>query len=601
MVTSTARAGTSRCSRWDKMKKLLSIILMLLAIIPAVIAGTTYTLTAPADLTITTDTSMLFNWTVVVTGATVPGMTTWVYLSPVNNKTGVINTTAVVSNNTWRNVTISGLSVGFYKWYLVTNTSAGNTTSTMRWFEVRDTTNQTYFRWENESGFQAMKLDKNLGDLTVTRNTVVGGQLNASGATNLFSTLSVNGTATPYSNASFNLGSISLLWKQLFVNDITAFNDINATGKMNAATLNTGQGDNELYAMNQNVRTSDTVTFGGVISSGDVNATAEMNAATLNTGQGDNELYAMNQNVRTTDAVTFAGMTSNGNVVVTGNLTVIGSEIVANVTNLNVNGSVLPYLSDTFTLGGSAQIWNHIYGNILTIADIIASDDINTTGKMNAATLNTGQGDNELYAMSQNVRSTDNVTFNNVSATYFNGNSTWQHQSYPSACPANSAITLLGDAVTCTDGLYTYVQMAANIGNWSADKASYALDSRVTAVNNTANSLGNWSADKASYALDSRVTLVNDTANSLGNWSADKASYLALAGGTMTGNIIMNSKNVTGATYFNVASQDISGQLNMTGSNQVIWFANNASITTNATCLLLRSPNGSGVQAVCDT
>jgi hypothetical protein len=35
-------------------------------------------------------------------------------------------------------------------------------------------------------------------------------------------------------------------------------------------------------------------------------------------------------------------------------------------------------------------------------------------GSLTAPTLNTGQGNNELYAMDQNVRTTDNVTFNNV-------------------------------------------------------------------------------------------------------------------------------------------------------------------------------------------
>jgi hypothetical protein len=54
-----------------------------------------------------------------------------------------------------------------------------------------------------------------------------------------------------------------------------------------------------------------------------------------------------------------------------------------------------------------------------------------------------------------------------------------------------------------------------SLGNWSADKASYALDSKV-------DSLGNWSGDKADYALDSKV-------DSLGNWSADKVSYLLIA------------------------------------------------------------------------
>jgi hypothetical protein len=52
-----------------------------------------------------------------------------------------------------------------------------------------------------------------------------------------------------------------------------------------------------LGAMDQNVRTTDAVTF-----------------TTVNTGQGANELYAMNQDVETTDAVEFAGLTINGTV-----------------------------------------------------------------------------------------------------------------------------------------------------------------------------------------------------------------------------------------------------------------------------------------------
>jgi hypothetical protein len=57
---------------------------------------------------------------------------------------------------------------------------------------------------------------------------------------------------------------------------------------ISAATINTGNGDYELYAMNQNVATTSAVTF-----------------STVNTGQGANELYDMNQNVLTTSDVTF--------------------------------------------------------------------------------------------------------------------------------------------------------------------------------------------------------------------------------------------------------------------------------------------------------
>ncbi|MDI3544394.1 MAG: hypothetical protein PWQ28_675, partial [Candidatus Woesearchaeota archaeon] len=67
---------------------------------------------------------------------------------------------------------------------------------------------------------------------------------------------------------------------------------LHVNGNFYANTVNTGIGNTEVYLMNQNVRTTDAVTF-----------------STVNTGQGANELYAMNQNVRTTDSPTFTRLT----------------------------------------------------------------------------------------------------------------------------------------------------------------------------------------------------------------------------------------------------------------------------------------------------
>ena len=62
--------------------------------------------------------------------------------------------------------------------------------------------------------------------------------------------------------------------------------DVHASGSIIGTKLNSGLGDYELYAMNQNVQTTDPVTF-----------------ATINTGYGACEI---GQNLRTTDGVTFA-------------------------------------------------------------------------------------------------------------------------------------------------------------------------------------------------------------------------------------------------------------------------------------------------------
>ena len=100
--------------------------------------------------------------------------------------------------------------------------------------------------------------------------------------------------------------------------------DVTSDAAVTFATVNTGQGANELYAMNQDVETTDAVTFATVNTGQGANelyamdqavqTTDAVTFATVNTGQGANELYAMNQDVETTDAVTFAGLTSTADL-----------------------------------------------------------------------------------------------------------------------------------------------------------------------------------------------------------------------------------------------------------------------------------------------
>jgi len=122
---------------------------------------------------------------------------------------------------------------------------------------------------------------------------------------------------------------------------------VRTTDAVTFATVNTGQGANELYAMNQNVQTTDAVTF-----------------ASVDTGQGANELYAMNQNVRSSDGVTFGSVTSDGSIIgktdtitrfnfdgSTGITTIATASVEQNLTvggDLIVNGD-LTYLNTTNT------------------------------------------------------------------------------------------------------------------------------------------------------------------------------------------------------------------------------------------------------------
>ena len=124
--------------------------------------------------------------------------------------------------------------------------------------------------------------------------------------------------------------------------------NVRTTDAVTFATVNTGQGANELYAMNQAVQTTDAVTF-----------------ASVDTGQGANELYAMDQNVRTSDGVTFGSVTSDGSIIgkhdtitkfnfdgSTGITTIATASVSQNLTvggDLIVNGD-LTYLNTTNTL-----------------------------------------------------------------------------------------------------------------------------------------------------------------------------------------------------------------------------------------------------------
>ena len=161
-----------------------------------------------------------------------------------------------------------------------------------------------------------------------------GGQVLISGS-NSDIRLDVRGNVT----ASGNISSSS----DITSNNITAvstgsFGRLEAgttsVGALTATTLNTGQGDNELYDMNQNVTTTSAVTF-----------------ATVNTGQGNNELYDMDQNVKTTSSPTFSFVSLTNSISFS---QVLGNSIAAAFGDGGVD------------IGGA-------YGGIITISGVPAT------------------------------------------------------------------------------------------------------------------------------------------------------------------------------------------------------------------------------------
>ncbi len=94
-------------------------------------------------------------------------------------------------------------------------------------------------------------------------------------------------------------------------------------------------GQANTFTMNESLTVGDgnsgTITYSGASKTLTVEDSATVNQdlttdagvtfATVDTGQGANELYDMDQNVKTDSAVTFAGLTSTGDVVLTGQAT----------------------------------------------------------------------------------------------------------------------------------------------------------------------------------------------------------------------------------------------------------------------------------------
>ena len=104
---------------------------------------------------------------------------------------------------------------------------------------------------------------------------------------------------------------------------------------------------------------------------GTATVSGALTAPTLNTGNGANELYAMNQNVRSSDSPSFAGLTASGNITVTGtvdgrDLSTDGSKldgIAAGATNVTNNNQLTNGRGFITSTVGSEPSFNKIRYN----------------------------------------------------------------------------------------------------------------------------------------------------------------------------------------------------------------------------------------------
>ena len=133
-----------------------------------------------------------------------------------------------------------------------------------------------------------------------------------------------------------------------------------------------------------------------------------------------------NQNLNTTDDVQFADLTFGrffqssfgGAIDAGGDPWYLSGTSFQIAENLTVDNNI----TASYFIGNGSQLTGISSGNPF-------NQDLNTTNAASFTSLNTGQGANELYDMNQNVQTTDDVTFNNVSITdnitIANGANTW--------------------------------------------------------------------------------------------------------------------------------------------------------------------------------
>jgi hypothetical protein len=227
---------------------------------------------------------------------------------------------------------------------------------------------------------------------------------------------------------------------------------------------------------------------------------------------------------------------NNGDYWGDGNLYILGNLTAVTLTSQIFNASNLPSINNTWTLGNSSNLWLAAYA---------------TTYYENNVALNL------KYAPIL-------ATYNNITTM----NTTLQSK-------GSSNLTL--------------TQIQANIGNWSGNQSSYSTTSAasllyapILATYNNITTMNTTLQSKGS----SNLTLTQIQAN-IGNWSADKDSYASKIYANITGSGTANAITIwSNGTNVNTGTTTVTiGQaINMTATGTVVHYAaNNCYQVSNST------------------
>lgn len=168
-----------------------------------------------------------------------------------------------------------------------------------------------------------------------------------------------------------------------------------------------------------------------LLPSGTVSGSSQISLSGFDTddvSEGTTNKYASTTNVKSALDASLGGAATIGDssdtITIAGNLTVSGTETTLNTANLTVEDKLISVASGAADNAAANGAGLHVSGSDAEFKYAssgdkwtmnknldLGSNTITTTGAANAATLNTGQGDNELYDMNQNVLTTSDVQF----------------------------------------------------------------------------------------------------------------------------------------------------------------------------------------------
>ena len=286
------------------------------------------------------------------------------------------------------------------------------------------------------------------GAATFTSNGVLYGngtgaiQATAAG-TNGYVLYSNSGTPAWLPQSSIDAGSISGISSSQFLRSDTSDNFTSGTLTTDAGTTLSVLGDLSIADTNialTGASTTFTSTGGLTLTSGGgltTNLTTTSNALFTSSTSGSDSIALLPQS--TTNDGAFTGTITTSNLSanrtytfpnVSGEVSLLGQTIsnaelenstitVSAGTGIGVSGSPVA-LGGTVTISNNgvtslAGTTNQVNVSAATGAVTLSlPQNIHTGASPTFATLDTGQGANELYAMNQNVRSTDSVTFDDI-------------------------------------------------------------------------------------------------------------------------------------------------------------------------------------------